>query len=47
MLTRRQVLGGPPVEIASLIVHSLPGRRDGLRERLVELPGVEIHRRRR
>ena len=43
MPTRRQLLGGRATEIASVIVHSLPGRRDGLRERLVELPGVEIH----
>ena len=43
MLTRRQLLGRSPVELASVIVHALPGRREGLRERLVELPGVEVH----
>ena len=43
MLTRRQLLGRSPVELASVIVHALPGRREGLRAQLAGLPGVEIH----
>lgn len=43
MLTRRQLLGGDPVEVASVIVSALPGRREELRSRMLELPGVEIH----
>jgi nitrate reductase NapD len=40
--TRRQFLGGRD-EIASAIVSALPGRRVALRERMLALPGVEIH----
>lgn len=43
MLTRRQLLGGGPFEIASAVVHALPGRREELRARMLGLPGVEIH----
>jgi nitrate reductase NapD len=40
--TRRQFLGGRD-EIASAVVSALPGRREALRERMLALPGVEIH----
>jgi nitrate reductase NapD len=40
--TRRQFLGGRD-EIASAIVSALPGRREALRERMLALPGVELH----
>lgn len=43
MLTRRRVLGAKRVELASAIVHALPGRAATLRGKLVGLPGVEIH----
>jgi periplasmic nitrate reductase NapD len=43
MLTRRQILGGDAAEIASVIVSALPGAREGLRVRMLALPGVEIH----
>ena len=43
MLSRRRILGGDAVEIASAIVSALPGRREALRERMLALPGVEIH----
>ena len=43
MLTRRQVLGARPVNIASAIVHALPGRMASLRAQLGRLPGLEIH----
>jgi nitrate reductase NapD len=43
MLTRRQFLGGPPVEVASAIVHAIPGRATELRAGLAAFPGVEIH----
>lgn len=43
MLTRRQVLGARPAEIASAVVYSLPGRVPALRQRLAQTPGVEIH----
>lgn len=43
MLTRRQLLGGPPAEIASVIVSALPGRREALRAQMLGLAGVEIH----
>ena len=43
MLTRRQLLGAKPVQIASAIVHALPGRIGRLRTQLAGLPGVEIH----
>ena len=43
MLSRRQVLGARPAELASAIVHALPGRAGVLRGKLAELSGVEIH----
>ena len=43
MLTRRQVLGVRPAEIASAVVYALPGRGPALREHLARMPGVEIH----
>jgi nitrate reductase NapD len=43
MLKRRQLLGGAKSEIASAIVHALPGRAAALRARLGAMPGVEIH----
>lgn len=43
MLTRRELLGGEPHNLASAIVHALPGRREDLRGRMLELPGLEIH----
>lgn len=43
VLTRRQVLGAKPHEIASAVVHALPGRAGMLRGKLAALPGVEIH----
>jgi nitrate reductase NapD len=43
MLTRRQLLGGEAVEIASVVVSALPGRREALRGRMLALPGLEIH----
>ena len=43
MLSRRRILGGDAVEVASAIVSALPGRREALRERMLGLPGVEIH----
>lgn len=43
MLTRRELLGGERVEIASVVVSALPGRREALRSRMLALPGLEIH----
>lgn len=43
MLTRRQLIGGERIEIASAIVSAIPGRDARLRERLTAMPGVEIH----
>ena len=43
VLTRRQVLGARPAEIASAIVYALPGRIERLRARFVRMPGLEIH----
>lgn len=43
MLTRRQLIGGDRIEIASAIVSAIPGRDARLRERLAAMPGVEIH----
>ena len=43
MLTRRQLLGARPAEIASAVVHALPGRAARLRETLLALPGLEVH----
>lgn len=43
MLTRRQVIGGSRLQIASAIVSALPGRRETLRARLAAMPGLEIH----
>ena len=43
MTTRRQFLGGPAPEVASVIVSALPGRREELRASMLELPGVELH----
>lgn len=43
MVTRRQLLGAARIDLASAIVHALPGRRQGLRSQLARLPGVEIH----
>jgi periplasmic nitrate reductase NapD len=43
MLGRRQLLGGDPVEVASAIVHAIPGRASALKDSLDALPGVEIH----
>jgi nitrate reductase NapD len=31
------------MDIASAVVHAMPGRREELRSRLQALPGVEIH----
>lgn len=43
MLSRRNLFGGESAEIASAIVHVLPGRAAALRGRLAALPGVDIH----
>ena len=43
MAGRRQFLGGDPVEIASAVIHALPGRAAALRKRLAATPGVEVH----
>lgn len=43
MLTRRQVVGARRAELASAIVHALPGRAAILRGKLAAMPGVEIH----
>jgi len=43
MRSRREFLGGDRVEVASAIVSAIPGRIERLRERLLEMPGVEIH----
>lgn len=43
MVTRRRLLGGEPVEIASAVVSALPGRGAELRAQMLALPGVEIH----
>lgn len=45
MITRRNLFGGDSVEIASAIVHVLPGRAEALGRRLAALPGVDIHAR--
>lgn len=36
-------MGARPAELASAVVHAIPGRRDTLRGKLAGLPGVEIH----
>lgn len=43
MLTRRQLIGAGRVEIASAIISAIPGRHGPLRERLMAMPGVEVH----
>lgn len=43
MLTRRQLIGAGRIEIASAIISAIPGRDAHLRERLMAMPGVEIH----
>ena len=43
MRGRRRWLGGRPGEVASAIVHALPGRAAALRTKLGAMPGIEIH----
>lgn len=34
---------GSPINISGLLVHALPAKVEGVRSRLLQMPGVEVH----